>query len=87
MCRMMNWFTGEPWIEGTLVFKDMQVVRKMHAIIRTKLSGLDNHKVRANRRCVQIRESMVPGSSIASERFRRGVSIRNDRAMSLQIVH
>lgn len=47
MCRMMNWFTGEPWIEGTLAFKDMQVVRKMHAIIRTKLSGLDNHKVDA----------------------------------------
>ncbi|XP_011696435.1 PREDICTED: uncharacterized protein LOC105455080 [Wasmannia auropunctata] len=45
MCRMMNWFTGDPWTKGTPAFKDMQVVRKMHKVMRAKLSRLNNHEV------------------------------------------
>lgn len=42
---MMNWFTGDPWTKGTLAFKDMQVVRKMHTITRAKLSKFDNYEI------------------------------------------
>jgi len=44
--RTFNWYDGEPWIEGTSAYKDMQFSRKMHLMIRAKLCELDNEQIK-----------------------------------------
>jgi len=45
MHRMMNWFIDEPWIERMPAFKNMQIVRKMHMIMKTKLFQHNNNEI------------------------------------------
>ncbi|XP_012225825.1 uncharacterized protein [Linepithema humile] len=43
--RLLNWYDGEPWVKGTLAYKDMLHARKIHLLIRKKLCGLDNKQI------------------------------------------
>ncbi|XP_012221565.1 uncharacterized protein [Linepithema humile] len=45
--RMTNWYTGEPWVEDTPAHKDMQFTRKLHKMIRAKLSQISKDKIDA----------------------------------------
>ncbi|KAL2731451.1 uncharacterized protein V1478_004996, partial [Vespula squamosa] len=39
--RVRNWYTEDPWCEGTKAYKDIQTVRKMHLASSKKLNELD----------------------------------------------
>ncbi|XP_011690431.1 PREDICTED: uncharacterized protein LOC105451581 [Wasmannia auropunctata] len=43
--RFVSWYEGEPWIEGTPAYKDMQFTRKMHLMIQSKLGKLDHEQI------------------------------------------
>ncbi|XP_011704303.1 PREDICTED: uncharacterized protein LOC105459760, partial [Wasmannia auropunctata] len=43
--RFVSWYDGEPWIEGTPAYKDMQFARKMHLMIQSKLRKLDHEQI------------------------------------------
>ncbi|XP_012221564.2 uncharacterized protein [Linepithema humile] len=45
--RIMSWYFGQPWVEETPAYKDMQFTRKMHKIIREKLSQISKDKIDA----------------------------------------
>ncbi|XP_070154508.1 uncharacterized protein [Polyergus mexicanus] len=45
--RISNWYNGEPWIEGTQAYKDMQVAHKSHLMMRKKLCQMDNNQIDA----------------------------------------
>lgn len=40
--RIENWYKGKPWVKGTRAYDDMQFTRKIHQMIRTKASRLNN---------------------------------------------
>ncbi|XP_051169218.1 uncharacterized protein LOC127286717 isoform X2 [Leptopilina boulardi] len=43
--RVRNWYTKNPWKEGTEAYNDIQTVRKMHSIVREKLQKIDNKTI------------------------------------------
>ncbi|XP_039307023.1 uncharacterized protein LOC113004643 [Solenopsis invicta] len=42
--RFSSWYDGEPWIEGTQAYKDMQYTCKLHLLVQEKLSKLDDNE-------------------------------------------
>ncbi|XP_025992224.2 uncharacterized protein LOC105197310 [Solenopsis invicta] len=42
--RFSSWYSGEPWIEGTQAYRDMQYTCKMHFLVQAKLSKLDDNQ-------------------------------------------
>ncbi|XP_067214669.1 uncharacterized protein [Linepithema humile] len=45
--RIINWYKGKPWVEGTPAYKDMQITREMHMMVRNKLSRLSDDEINA----------------------------------------
>ncbi|CAD6208767.1 GSCOCG00003575001-RA-CDS [Cotesia congregata] len=43
--RVRNWFTSDPWTKGTSAYNDIQTVRRMHTIVRNKLSSISNEEI------------------------------------------
>ncbi|KAL2750185.1 uncharacterized protein V1477_001681 [Vespula maculifrons] len=39
--RVRNWYTEDPWCEGTKAYKDIQTVKKMHLDVSTKVNRFD----------------------------------------------
>lgn len=44
---MNEWYLGEPWVKDTPAYKAMQFTRKLHKVIRTKLSELSKNQIDA----------------------------------------
>lgn len=47
MDRIISWYYGEPWVEGTPAYKNMLFTCKLHSLIRSKLNGLTNDAIDA----------------------------------------
>ncbi|EZA56815.1 hypothetical protein X777_02666 [Ooceraea biroi] len=45
MQRVINWYNGQPWVQETAAYKDMQYTRRMHLMIRKKLCQLNNEEI------------------------------------------
>ncbi|XP_020292958.1 uncharacterized protein LOC109859276 [Pseudomyrmex gracilis] len=43
--RIFSWYNGEPWIEGTPAYTDLQYTNKMHLMMRRKLRELTNEQI------------------------------------------
>ncbi|XP_025265761.1 uncharacterized protein LOC105254238 isoform X1 [Camponotus floridanus] len=40
-----NWYTSDPWCEGTQAYHDIQVVRKLHRAMRQKLCSMSDDEI------------------------------------------
>ncbi|KAL6428388.1 hypothetical protein ACFW04_008581 [Cataglyphis niger] len=45
--RIISWYSGEPWVKGTKAYNNMQVVHKLHLMMRKKLCQMDNEQIDA----------------------------------------
>lgn len=50
--RFRNWYTSNPWCEGTQAYRDIQTVRKLHRSMRQKLCNTSDDQI--------DRESEIP---------------------------
>lgn len=45
--RVFSWYSGDPWVKGTRAFKDMEITRMKHLVIRRKACRMDHEKIAA----------------------------------------
>lgn len=43
--RFRNWYTSDPWCEGTQAYHDIQAVRKLHRAMRRKLCSISDDEI------------------------------------------
>lgn len=43
--RFRNWYTTDPWCEGTQAYHDIQTVRKLHRAMRQKLCSMSDDEI------------------------------------------
>ncbi|XP_025269874.1 uncharacterized protein LOC105252460 [Camponotus floridanus] len=43
--RFRNWYTSDPWCEGTQAYRDIQIVRKLHRAMRQKLCSMSDNEI------------------------------------------
>lgn len=54
ICHMRNWYTDNPWEEGSKAYNSFQAVRKMHTKMRRKLCGMSIDQINEERKISEM---------------------------------
>ncbi|XP_011700427.1 PREDICTED: uncharacterized protein LOC105457454 isoform X2 [Wasmannia auropunctata] len=82
--RIICWYDGEPWIEGTPASKEMKIVRKMHLMIQSKLRELDDEQIDNKSKIV---EPWCPDRELLLQDFAAACPHKKKEQSSFELVY
>lgn len=79
--RVRSWYRSDPWTKGSLAYKDMQAVRKMHLSIRQQLCEMSTEEIESASR---IENAWCPARSALLEDFRDAIPAMDEEKCLLR---